>query len=204
LQEAVALIRRRSSTPGKEKILAGKYRSSVQSRAGGTRFVAVQLGRITIDSSPGMRAQLPRVLESDGCNSLASEFHEVSEGCYAGTSGVAVLMEALQGARGAGEWFQLDKLQRRRRYSFRAIGLLHFFDRENPRGDGAASTLGARAPLRDVECVGGLTTQLIPAMYRHAGPVCFVSAGILSWLFSQLSSSSQERNLWHKQTHRQL
>jgi anti-anti-sigma factor len=88
-------------------------------------------GRITIDSSPGLRAELLQVLESDGCQSLTVDFREVS---YVDTSGVAILMEVLQGARAAGKVFQLENLQQRPRYLFQAIGLLHFFDPKNPEG----------------------------------------------------------------------
>jgi anti-anti-sigma factor len=103
----------------------------LQCRAEGTHFVAVLSGRITIDSSPGLRAELLQVLENQRCQSLTVDFHEV---CYVDTSGVAILMEVLQGARAAGKAFQLENLQQRPRYLFQAIGLLHFFDQANPEG----------------------------------------------------------------------
>jgi len=98
-------------------------------RAEGTHFVALLSGRITIDSSPGLRAELLQVLENQRCQSLTVDFHEVS---YVDTSGVAILMEVLQAARAAGKAFQLENLQQRPRYLFQAIGLLHFFEKENP------------------------------------------------------------------------
>jgi len=88
-------------------------------------------GRITIDSSPALRADLLRVLESQSCQSLTVDLHEVS---YVDTSGLAILMEVLQSARAAGKEFQLKNLQPRPRYLFQAIGLLHFFDEANPEG----------------------------------------------------------------------
>jgi anti-sigma B factor antagonist len=101
----------------------------LQCRAEGAHFVALLSGRITIESSPGLRAELLQVLESDGCRSLTVDLHEVS---YVDTSGVAILMEVLQGARAAGKTFRLKDLQQRPQYLFQAIGLLHFFDPANP------------------------------------------------------------------------
>ena len=103
----------------------------LQSRVEGNHSVVLLSGRITIDSSPGLRAELLQVLESDSCRSLTVDFHAVS---YVDTSGVAILMEVLQGARAAGKAFQLENLQQRPRYLFQAIGLLHFFDQANPEG----------------------------------------------------------------------
>lgn len=113
----------------------------LQCRAEGTHFVALPSGRITIDSSPGLRAELLQVLESDGCRRLTVDFHEVS---YIDTSGVAILMEVLQVARAAGKAFQLENLQKRPRYLFQAIGLLHFFDKENPEVDGPIQASGPK------------------------------------------------------------
>jgi anti-sigma B factor antagonist len=100
-------------------------------RAEGAHCVASASGRITVDSSPGLRAELLQVLESQSCQSLTVDLHEVS---YVDTSGLAILMEVLQGARAAGKAFQLENLQQRPRYLFQAIGLLHFFDKANPEG----------------------------------------------------------------------
>lgn len=103
----------------------------LQCRADGAHCVASVSGRITIDSSPALRADLLRVLESQSCQSLTVDLHEVS---YVDTSGLAILMEVLQSARAAGKEFQLKNLQPRPRYLFQAIGLLHFFDEANPEG----------------------------------------------------------------------
>jgi anti-anti-sigma factor len=124
-QEAVALLWRR-----KRDVLADSG-LQLKCRAEGTHFVALLSGRITIDSSPGLRAELLQVLENQRCQSLTVDFHEVS---YVDTSGVAILMEVLQAARAAGKAFQLENLQQRPRYLFQAIGLLHFFDQPNPEG----------------------------------------------------------------------
>jgi anti-anti-sigma factor len=101
----------------------------LQCRAEGAHFVVLLSGRITIESSPALRAELLQVLESDSCRSLVADFYKVS---YVDTSGVAILMEVLQGARAAGKAFQLENLQQRPRYLLQAIGLLHFFDKANP------------------------------------------------------------------------
>lgn len=103
----------------------------LQCRAEGTHCVVSVSGRITIDSSPALRAELLRVLESQSCQSLTVDLQEV---LYVDTSGLAILMEVLQSARAAGKAFQLTNLQQRPRYLFQAIGLLHFFDKANPEG----------------------------------------------------------------------
>lgn len=103
----------------------------LQCRDDGAHCVASVSGRITIDSSPALRADLLRVLEDQSCQSLTVDLNEVS---YVDTSGLAILMEVLQGARAAGKQFQLKNLQPRPRYLFQAIGLLHFFDEANPEG----------------------------------------------------------------------
>jgi anti-sigma B factor antagonist len=115
----------------------------LQCRAEGEHFVVLLSGRITIDSSPALRAELLRVLESDDCQSLAVDLHEVS---YVDTSGLAILMEVLQGARAAGKAFQLENLQQRPRYLFQAIGLLHFFDQANPEGGEPIHASGPNFP----------------------------------------------------------
>jgi len=70
------------------------------------------------------------------------DLHEIS---YVDTSGLAILMEVLQSARAAGKAFQLENLQQRPRYLFQAIGLLHFFDNENPEGGEPIRASGANS-----------------------------------------------------------
>ena len=125
-QEAVALLWQR------KRYVLGDSGLQLQCRAEGSHFIVLLSGRITIDSSPALRAELLQVLESASCQSLTVDFHEVF---YVDTSGVAILMEVLQRARAAGKAFQLENLQQRQRYLFQAIGLLHFFDKKNPEGD---------------------------------------------------------------------
>jgi anti-sigma B factor antagonist len=82
-------------------------------------------GRITIDSSPDLRALLLGQLESSVCRILTVDFHEVA---YVDTSGLAVLVEILKAARTQGKAFHLSGLQERPRYLLEATRLLHLFE----------------------------------------------------------------------------
>jgi anti-sigma B factor antagonist len=82
-------------------------------------------GRITIDSSPGLRLLLLRRLEGPSCQILTVDFHDVA---YVDTSGLAMLVEVLRSARTQGKAFHLSGLRERPRYLLEATGLLHFFD----------------------------------------------------------------------------
>ena len=82
-------------------------------------------GRITIDSSPDLRALLLRQVESSTCRILTVDFHEVA---YVDTSGLAVLVEILKAARTQGKAFHLSGLQERPRYLLEATRLLHLFE----------------------------------------------------------------------------
>jgi anti-sigma B factor antagonist len=82
-------------------------------------------GRITIDSSLGLRALLLQRLESASCQTLTVDFREVA---YVDTSGLAILVEVLKAARGAGKTFRLSALQERPRFLLEATRLLHLFD----------------------------------------------------------------------------
>jgi len=81
-------------------------------------------GRITIDSSPSLRALLLQRLESPDCQSLTVDFREVP---YVDTSGLAVLVEILKAARTQGKPFQLSGLSERPRFLLEATRLLHLF-----------------------------------------------------------------------------
>jgi anti-sigma B factor antagonist len=116
---------------------------NLQCRAEGAHFVASLSGRITIQSSPALRAELLQVLENQSCQSLTVDLSEVS---YVDTSGLAILMEVLQGARATGKAFQLENLQQRPRYLFQAIGLLHFFDKTKPDGGEPTHASGSNSP----------------------------------------------------------
>jgi anti-sigma B factor antagonist len=89
-------------------------------------------GRITIDTSPGLRAFLLRRLESPSCQALTVDFCEVA---YIDTSGLAMLVETLKAARIQGKTFHLSGLRERPRYLLETTRLLHLFD------EGTAETL---------------------------------------------------------------
>ena len=86
-------------------------------------------GRITIDSSPGLRALLLERLESPGCQTLTVDFCEVT---YIDTSGLAILVEVLRAARIQGKAFRLSGLRERPRYLLETTRLLHLFTEVNP------------------------------------------------------------------------
>ena len=92
-------------------------------------------GRITIDSSPGLRLLLLRSLEAPTCQILTVDFHDVT---YIDTSGLAILVEVLKSARAQAKMFRLSGLQERPRYLLEATRLLHLFQEVN--GEMLAST----------------------------------------------------------------
>jgi anti-sigma B factor antagonist len=83
-------------------------------------------GRITIDSSPELRASLLRMLRAPDCQRLEVDFREV---VYIDTSGVAVLVEVLKSARHLGKKLELSGLHDSPRYLFESSGLLSFFEK---------------------------------------------------------------------------
>jgi anti-sigma B factor antagonist len=85
-------------------------------------------GRITIDSSPDLRALLLRQLQSSSCQILTVDFCEVD---YIDTSGLALLVEILKAARTQGKAFHLSGLQERPRFLLEATRLLHLFHEES-------------------------------------------------------------------------
>ena len=88
-------------------------------------------GRITIDSSPGLRALLLRSLESPSCRNLTLDLSDVS---YVDTSGLPVFVETLRVARGQGKAFHLTGLRERPRYMLEATRLLHLFGKTEAEG----------------------------------------------------------------------
>jgi anti-sigma B factor antagonist len=82
-------------------------------------------GRITIDSSPQLRASLLRMLRVPECQRLEVNFSEV---VYIDTSGIAVLVEVLKSARHLGKKLELRGLHDSPRYIFESTGLLTFFE----------------------------------------------------------------------------
>ena len=83
-------------------------------------------GRITIDSSPNLRALLLRRIESPSCEVLTLDLGDIA---YLDTSGVAVFIEILKVARSQGKNFRLTGLRERPRYLLEATRLLHLFDK---------------------------------------------------------------------------
>jgi anti-sigma B factor antagonist len=82
-------------------------------------------GRITIDTSPGLRVLLLQRLESRSCQALTVDFCEVD---YIDTSGLAMLVETLKAARTQGKTFHLSGLRERPRYLLETTRLLQLFD----------------------------------------------------------------------------
>jgi anti-sigma B factor antagonist len=93
----------------------------------GKEFRADLSGRITIDSSPALRASLLRAVRAPECQRLEVNFSEV---VYIDTSGIAVLVEVLKSARYLGKKLELSGLHDSPRYIFESTGLLSFFEEE--------------------------------------------------------------------------
>ena len=86
-------------------------------------------GRITIDSSPDLRALLLQRLETPKCKSLTVDLHDV---IYIDTSGLAILLEVLKAAHAQGKTVHLSRLRERPRYLLETTRLLHLFDEVSP------------------------------------------------------------------------
>ena len=82
-------------------------------------------GSITIDSSPGLRRVLLRMLKAPGSRRLTLDFSGVD---YIDTSGLAVLIEALRSARQLSKSLKLSGLRERPRYLLESTGLLRLFE----------------------------------------------------------------------------
>ncbi|MEI9976077.1 MAG: STAS domain-containing protein [Ignavibacteriota bacterium] len=67
-------------------------------------------GRVTVDTSPELRALLMEQLQDATCSSLAIDFYEVE---YVDTSVLAILVETLKAARACRKTFQLRRLRGR-------------------------------------------------------------------------------------------
>jgi anti-sigma B factor antagonist len=85
-------------------------------------------GRVTIDSSPDLRALLLERVNSPDSRFLTVDFYEVP---YVDTSGLATLIEVLRAARRQGKTFSLSRLRERPRYLLEATRLLHLFREVN-------------------------------------------------------------------------
>jgi anti-sigma B factor antagonist len=89
-------------------------------------------GRITIDTSPDLRARLFQLLQSSSCQALTVDFCEVY---YVDTSGLAVLVEVLKAVRSQGKTFRLSGLRERPRYLLESTRLLHLFEEVKPEAE---------------------------------------------------------------------
>jgi anti-sigma B factor antagonist len=94
-------------------------------------------GRITIDTSPGLRILLLQRLASQSCQALTIDFCDIG---YVDTSGLAMLVETLKAARTQGKPLHLSGLRERPRYLLETTRLLHLFDEGN--ADNAAGESG--------------------------------------------------------------
>jgi len=119
----VAFLWRRTKKPVS---LDGDIRAVCEDR--GTECQVRLSGRITIDSSPGLRLLLLRRLEAPSCQLLTVDFRDVT---YVDTSGLVVLVEVLKATRAQAKIFHLSGLQERPRYLLEATGLLHLFPEVN-------------------------------------------------------------------------
>jgi anti-sigma B factor antagonist len=82
-------------------------------------------GRVTIDSSPGLRKQLHALLGQQSPPTLIVDLSELS---YIDCSGIATLVEALRIARQSDTKLQLRGLRDGPRHLLEVTGLLHLFD----------------------------------------------------------------------------
>ena len=82
-------------------------------------------GRVTIDSSPGLRKQLHALLSQQSPPTLIVDLSELS---YIDCSGIATLVEALRIAHQRHTKFQLRGLRDGPRHLLEVTGLLHLFD----------------------------------------------------------------------------
>ena len=82
-------------------------------------------GRIDIDSSPALRAQLLTALQAPGCNVLSVDVSAVT---HIDSSGVATLIEALRIARSHNADVRLIGLQGRLLRLFQSTGILSLFN----------------------------------------------------------------------------
>ena len=82
-------------------------------------------GRVTIDSSPGLRKQLHALLSQQSPPTLIVDLSELS---YIDCSGIGTLIEALRIARQHHTKLQLRGLRDGPRHLLEVTGLLHLFD----------------------------------------------------------------------------
>ena len=94
-------------------------------------------GRLSIDSSPGVRDQLLAILDRESLPTLTIDLAEVT---YIDCSGLATLVEALKIAHGHKTQLQLRGLHDRPRYLLEVTGLLRLFETAGRTIDSSVST----------------------------------------------------------------
>ena len=95
-------------------------------------------GRVTIDSSPGLRKELLALLSRRSLPTLIADLSELS---YIDCSGIATLVEALRIARQSDTKLQLRGLRDGPRHLLEVTGLLHLFDTNGEMGHLPLSTV---------------------------------------------------------------
>ena len=95
-------------------------------------------GRVTIDSSPGLRKELHALLGQQSPPTLIVDLSELS---YIDCSGIATLVEALRIARQSDTKLQLRGLHDGPRHLLEVTGLLHLFDTNGETGHFPLSTV---------------------------------------------------------------
>ena len=95
-------------------------------------------GRLTIESSPGLRDCLLTMLRSGSLHSLKVDLAGVP---YMDASGIATLIEALKTSRSHNVELRLSGLQDRVRYLLEVAGLLPLFQRSDSQSTVAAVTI---------------------------------------------------------------
>ena len=93
-----------------------------------SRVLLSLAGKITIDSSPGLRDQLLALLRDPVLEEVTVDLKSVS---YIDLSGLATFIEALKIARAGKTRLLLMGLQERPRYLLEVSGLLPFFEEAN-------------------------------------------------------------------------
>jgi anti-sigma B factor antagonist len=93
-------------------------------------------GRLSIDSSPGVRDQLLAIFDQEPSPILTIDLAEVT---YIDASGIATLVEALKIARARKTALRLRGLHDRPRYLLEVTGLLRLFEMNGPANGFAVS-----------------------------------------------------------------
>ena len=89
-------------------------------------------GRVTVDSSPDLRARLLELLKRPCPSTIAIEMSDLT---YLDFSGIATLIEALRNARRRNIKLQLRGLHDGPRHLLEVAGLLSLFDTDGQKND---------------------------------------------------------------------